>query len=227
MTTLAQHRAAVEAATATLNAGRRALLDGDGRRLYADHEHERREQELRAAFRATITEATDAATAVVSEVDAALARTDADPAHRLMAAELERAVALKALVGDRLMTAPLREVDDEVQALLREGDRAARYVAWRAVTDRRRAGIGAGIDAAPDLTGRLRAENSREAVALGSMAERLLATLADVAARDAAREREAGRRSEAQSVLGAAGVARYFDDTYGPRPTPYVSAGAA
>jgi len=34
-------------------------------------------------------------------------------------------------------------------------------------------------------------------------------------------------RSEAQSVLRAAGVARYFDDTYGPRPTPYVPAGAA
>lgn len=227
MRTLTQHRAAVEAAQATLTAGRRALLDADGRRLYADHEHARREQALAAEFRATIAEATEAAQAALRDADAALGQSDTDPVHRLTAAELERAVLLKQLVGERLLTAPLADVDAEVQALLRDGDRAGRYVAWRTLTDRRQAHVDAGISGARDLTGRLRAEHSHEATALTSMTDRLLTTLADVAARQDTRAAAEERRQEALSVLMAAGTTTYLQAEYGPRQAPPVTVGAA
>jgi len=217
MTTLTQHRAAVEAATATLNAGRRALLDGDGRRLYADHEHERREQELRAAFRATIAEA--------AEDD--LGRAEADPIHALSTSELERASLLRSLLRERLLAAPLREVDAEVQAVLRDGDRASRYATWSLVAERRQARVEAAVAAAPDLTARLRAEHGPEAGPLASMAERLRATLVDGTARTAARERAEATRSEAEGIMATAGLAAYMEAEYGPRPTPYASAGTA
>ena len=227
MKTLSQHRAAVNAARQTLNDGRRALLDADGRRLYADHEHERRDQAVRDTFRATIADAADTAQAAISEADAELGRTDADPVHRLTSAELERSVLLKQLVGDRLLAAPLAEVDAEVQALLRDGDRAGRYVAWRVLTDRRQAHVDAGVSAATDLTRRLAAPNSREATALASMAERLLATLVDVGARRAARDAAQERRSEALGVTAAGGVAQYLEAEYGPRPAATATVGSA
>ena len=227
MTTLAQHRAAVDAARRTLDDGRRALLDRDGRRLYSDLEHARRAQQLRDTFRATIAEAAEAAQTVIAAADADLERADADPVHRLTSAELERAVLLKQLVGDRLLTAPLAEVDAEVQALLRDGDRAGRYVAWRVLTDRRQAHVDAGVSAATDLTRRLAAPNSREATALASMAERLLATLVDVGARRDAWEAARERRSEALGVTAAAGVNKYLEAEYGPRPSATATVGAA
>jgi hypothetical protein len=227
MTTLAQHRAAVDAARQALAAGRQALLDEDGRRLYSDAEHERREQALREQFRAAISEATEAAQAAIRAAEADLEHADIDPVHRLSRAELERAVLLKQLVGDRLLTATLAEVDSEVEALLREGDRAGRYVAWRVLTDRRRAHIDAGVSAATDLTRRLAAPNSHEATALASMAERLLATLVDVEARQDAREAARARRDEAMSVLTAAGSATYLEAEYGPRPDGWRPAAVA
>ena len=224
MTTLTQHRAAVEAATATLNAGRRALLDGDGRRLYADHEHERREQELRAAFRATIAEAATAATA---EAEDDLGRAEADPIHALSTSELERASLLRSLLRERLLAAPIREVDAEVQAVLREGDRASRYATWSLVAERRQARVEAAVAAAPDLTARLRAEHGPEAGPLAWMAERLRATLVDGTARTAARERAEATRSEAEGIMATAGLAAYMETEYGPRPAPTVEVGAA
>jgi len=227
MTTLTQHRAAVEAATATLNAGRRALLDGDGRRLYADHEHERREQELRAAFRATIAEAAEAARVATAEAEDDLGRAEADPIHALSTSELERASLLRSLLRERLLAAPLREVDAEVQAVLRDGDRASRYATWSLVAERRQARVEAAVAAAPDLTARLRAEHGPEAGPLASMAERLRATLVDGTARTAARERAEATRSEAEGIMATAGLAAYMEAEYGPRPTPYASAGTA
>ena len=227
MTTLAQHRGAVDAARQTLNDGRRALLDADGRRLYSDHEHARREQALRDTFRATIADAAEAAHQAINEADVELGRSDADPVHRLSTGELERASLLRSLLRERMLTAPIRDVDAEVEAVLRDGDRAARYATWSLVTERRQVRVHAAIDAAPDLTGRLRAQHGPEAGPLASMAERLVGTLVDTQARSAARERAEERRSEALGVTAAAGVNEYLELEYGPRPTATVPVGGA
>jgi hypothetical protein len=59
------------------------------------------------------------------------------------------------------------------------------------------------------------------------MAERLRATLVDGTARTAARERAEATRSEAEGIMATAGLAAYMEAEYGPRPTPYASAGTA
>lgn len=151
---LSQHRAAVDSAAESLRAGRRALLDANGQRIFSDAEHQRREDALRAAFKNTITDAASAAQTAALEAEAVLSQGDQDPVHKLTTAEMERASLLKSLLREKLLTVPIRDVDAEVQAVLRDGDRAARYATWALVSERRQARVAAAVDAAPDLSAR-------------------------------------------------------------------------
>ena len=214
---LAQHRAAVETATTTLAAGRGALLDANGGRLFSDPEHQRREDRLHQTFQDTLASATKAAQAAVTTATGVLDQGEADPVHKLSTSDLTRANLLLGLQRERLLAAPIRDLDDEVQATLRDGDKAARYALWAVCQERRQLRVDAAIAAAPDLTGRLRAEHGPEAGPLGSMAEQLYATLADVATRTAAREQAEATRQEALSLQTSATVTSYLQGEYGPR----------
>ena len=216
MTTLAQHRASIEAATATLAAGRRALLDPNGTRLYSDAEHQRREDRLHETFEATLAEATEAAQAAITTAAGVLDQGEPNPIHKLSTADLERASLLRSLLRDRLLTAPIRDVDSEVQAVLTSGDRASRYAVWQLVSERRQLRVDAAIAAAPDLTGRLRAEHGPEAGPLGSMAERLYATLVDPTVRAEVNQQAEATRQEALTIVNSATVTGYLQSEYGP-----------
>ena len=198
--------------------GRRALLRPDGARRYSDAEHAEREQSLQAEFKRTISSATEAASAASLEASTVLDRGDSDPVHKLTTADLEQASLLKALLRERMLTAPLRDVDAEVQHVLASGDRASRFAVWALVSERRQLRVEAAIASAPDLSARLRAEHGPEAGPLGSMQARLYETLADVEARSAVREEAQALRDQALAIQSRAATTSYLQDAYGPRP---------
>jgi len=211
-TELDRHTRAVEEAQATLAAGRKALLNEQGRPIYAPEERERREQELRVAFDRTIQEAGAAADAVMAEAQRELDRPEGDPLHALTPEELHLANLRREFVRENCERLPLAALNGHVEQALDVGDKASRYLHWRYAGERLRE-LGGDV-----LSGRvlgLDPTTRRQVVTLQTLVERLEATLVDVGKRQAAEAGARERQAAAISVVGKAAVTQYITNTYG------------
>ena len=121
--------AGVERALATYERETARLLTPDGRRLYTDDEHERRESELRATRDAAIAAAEAAAAQLMREAETALAVLDhRDPIDALAPAELEKASARRVFVAEDAERLPLGELTARLRGALDADDRALLYL---------------------------------------------------------------------------------------------------
>ncbi len=210
---LTEHRERVEQAQRILAEGRKALLRPDGSRMYSDAEHVERDHALLATYNQTLAEASQAAQAAIHEADALLSRPDADPLSSLSASELERANALLLFTERDAELLSLQELAGRMELAL-EGDKATRYVWWRAadrLVRQWKNGVRNGI-APTDTAGR------KAAATVTSLHTRLLGSLVDLEAHRRAEEEARARQSQAVGVMGRAVVESYVQRTYGPRP---------
>ena len=181
--------------------------------MYSDAEHAERETALLATHSQTLHDAGQAAEAAIHEADQALKRPDADPLSSLSASELERANALLLFTERDADLLSLQELAGRMELAL-EGDRATRYV-WYRAADRLvrqwKGGVRNGI-APTDTAGR------KAAATVTSLHARLLGSLVDLEAYQRAQEQARARQAEAVGVMGRAVVESYVQETYGPRP---------
>lgn len=108
-------------------------LTRDGRRLYADDEHERRVKQLRRDLETAFRETQDKLEASLSAAEQALTELQPDPLLLLSAADLARASALRAFIEDDITRRPQQEVAQQARLALERGDRAAMALYARAI----------------------------------------------------------------------------------------------
>lgn len=149
MKNLAQHRAAVENAAATL-ATKRAALHRNGQAIYSPEEQQRRDAEAEAGFRRTFTDAAEAAQAEIADAEDELQRLDraeADPIATLTADDLTKANARAAFIREDAESLPVAALADRAEEAATGGDRATwalilRYASRRIETERAKPGGG-------------------------------------------------------------------------------------
>jgi hypothetical protein len=211
MATLEQQAAAIDAAQATLDAGRKALLRADGTRVYSDAEHVEREAQLYTEYRRALAAASKAANEAIAAAEATLSEGPDDPLHSLTPAELDRANALREFVREDAATLPLRELVDRVEAALRVGGKPELYL-WQRGVRARLAALPADRYGIPT--------DHRELVGLEALLGRLDEKLTDPA-KQARRERERAeareRQAAAMGVIGHAAATSIIEETYGRR----------
>ena len=129
--------AGVERALATFGRETARLLTPDGRRLYADDEHARREAELRATRDAAIAAAEAAATDALRSAEADRERLEhRDLLDTLTPAELDRATVRREFVREDCERLPIEELAARLRAALDTGDRPMLFLLVRYGTQR-------------------------------------------------------------------------------------------
>jgi len=213
-----QQEATIVAAQESLKAGRAALLNKAGGRVYSDEEHNRRAWELDKEFRQTLARASQAAADQAAEAEAVLSQGPENGLLPLTTAELERANQLRAFIAEDAATLGLNELVDRVDAALRSGDRPTVFLYHRAVSAR--------LAGMPTDRYGLR-ESSRDPherrllTTLETLRDRLNERLIDPV-KQARREREQAaareKRSKAVGLIGSVAATSILHERYGPRP---------
>jgi len=222
-----QAAAALEAAKATYQRDLGALVDGQGNRLYADREHERRELSIWSAYRDAIKATGEVAAAEARAAHDEMRQLDekasADPLAQLWTVDLPRANAMAPFVAEDYRDVSADQLAPRAEAALAGTNRVeqALHVRYgrryfdRLDAERGQDGLPEAVNGhfvprgpAPRTAGQARLE-----AAVRALAE----TFSDPD--DARRRTEAEARRDAAGALAAAAMmAEYNLETYGARP---------
>jgi hypothetical protein len=215
-----QQRRAIEEARQKLTAGLGALFDRDGNRIYADAEHERREQELRTEYERALLAAGQEASRIAAHAEAEIDRHYGDPIESMSAADLQTANARQPFIAENYRTLPLAELVGQAEAAIRDGDRPTRYLHWRYAAQRLREMSEIRRDPASGTYHSVSHDpTTRRLVAtLATLVERLERSLIDVDARQRAREEATALRDEAFDLAGQISTQGYMNRTYREPP---------
>ena len=134
----------IDRAVEKFRAGRQNLYNEDGQKIYAEEEHERREEALLEEFGREVDSVTADAEQTIEKSERTLALEHRDLSDSLTTAELERANAKKAYVEDNVRDLPLDDLEKRVEAARTAGDKPTMFLYAKTLPRRAQAAYEAG-----------------------------------------------------------------------------------